>query len=348
MKDFKDNLDEESIDEKGTDRFASAAPSRTFVQKALQLLSRYSLLVIVGLAALSITVLHFQGKHLLRALRGTPLPTFWLEKAVATSVVPDKTKVYEKVLAEEAKAAWQKRSKKITKPQWQASYSQPRAKPDTVQDSVAIPPKPPVKPKVVHKKSSRRKRSVPEPAPPVETVSFFQPVHAESVSLHDQPFVACVIHGDQEVGNRKRVVLRLTEATVVNGKETMPTAVPAESTVDRDRQVPAGTLVYGMARLSQDRIQVTVSRIGQQPVSYQVYDHTYYAGILLDERDAVVQDATKETLSRRGQRELGQYRTGQLPADVASDVVRNLLQRSRRRKQTIFLPDGYPLYLSPR
>ena len=96
MKDFKDNLDEESIDEKGTDRFASAAPSRTFVQKALQLLSHYSLLVIVGLAALSITVLHFQGKHLLRALQGTPLPTFWLEKAVATSVVPDKTEVYEK------------------------------------------------------------------------------------------------------------------------------------------------------------------------------------------------------------------------------------------------------------
>ena len=330
MKDFKDNLDEESIDEKGTDRFASAAPSRTFVQKALQLLSRYSLLVIVGLAALSITVLHFQGKHLLRALQGTPLPTFWLEKAVATSVVPDKTEVYEKVLAEEAKAAWQKRSKKITKPQWQASYSQPKVKPDTVRDSVAILPKPPAKPKVVRKKSSRRKRPAPEPAPPVETVSFFQPVHAESVSLHDQPFVACVIHGDQQIGNRKRIVLRLTEATVVNGKD-----------------ISAGTLVYGMARLSQDRIQVTVSRIGQQTVSYQVYDHTYHAGILLDERDAVVQDATKETLSRRGQRELGRYRTGQLPTDVASDVARNLLQRSRRRKQTVFLPDGYPLYLSP-
>ena len=331
MKDFKDNLDEESIDEKGTDRFASAAPSRTFVQKALQLLSHYSLLVIVGLAALSITVLHFQGKHLLRALQGTPLPTFWLEKAVATSVVPDKTEVYEKVLAEEAKAAWQKRSKKITKPQWQASYSQPKAQPDTVQDNVAIPPKPPAKPNVVRKKSPRRKRPVTEPAPPVETVSFFQPVHAESVSLDSQPFIACVIHGDQQIGNRKRIALRLTEATMVNGKD-----------------VPVGALVYGMARLSQDRIQVTVSRIGQQPVSYQVYDHTYHAGILLDERDAVVQDATKETIARRGQRELGRYRTGQLPTDVASDVARNLLQRSRRRKQTVFLPDGYPLYLSPR
>ena len=262
MKDFKDNLDEESIDEKGTDRFASSTSSRTFVQKALQILSRYSLLVIVGLAALSITVLHFQGKHLLRALRGTPLPTFWLEKAVATSVVPDKTEVYEKVLAEEAKAAWQKRSKKIAKPQWQASYSQPKAQPDTVQDSVAILPKPPAKPKVVLKKSTRRKRPVPEPAPPVETVSFFQPVHAESVSLHDQPFIACVIHGDQEVGNRKRIVLRLTEAMVINDKEAMPTG----------RQVPAGTLVYGMARLSQDRIQVTVSRIGQQVVNYQIHD----------------------------------------------------------------------------
>jgi hypothetical protein len=330
MKDFKDNLDEESIDKEGVDRFASATSSRTFVQKALQILSRYSLLVIVGLAALSITVLHFQGKHLLRALQGTPLPTFWLEKAVATSVVPDKTEVYEKVLAEEAKKAWQKRSKKITKPQWQASYSQPKAQLNTVRNSVAIPPKPPIKRKVVRKKQPRRKLPVPEPTPPVETVSFFQPVRAKSESLHNQPFVACVIHGDQEVGNRKRVVLRLAEAMVVN-----------------DKDVPAGTLVYGMSRLSQDRIQVTVSRIGQQVVSYRIYDHTYHAGILLDERNDVVQDATKETLARRGQRELGRYRTGQLPTDIASDVARNLLQRSRRRKQTVFLPDGYPLYLSP-
>ena len=80
MKDFKDNLDEESIDEKGTDRFASAAPSRTFVQKHCNYYPTTACLVIVGLAALSITVLHFQGKHLLRALQGTPLPTFWLER----------------------------------------------------------------------------------------------------------------------------------------------------------------------------------------------------------------------------------------------------------------------------
>ena len=331
MKDFKDNLDEESIDEEGVDRFASATSSRTFVQKALQILSRYSLLVIVGLAALSITVLHFQGKHLLRALQGTPLPTFWLEKVVATSVVPDKTEVYEQALAEEAKEAWQKRSQRITKPQWQASYSQPKAKPDTVRDGVVIPPKPPVKRKVIRRKQPRRKLPVPEPAPPVETASFFQPVRAESISLESQPFIACVIHGNQQVGNRKRIALRMTEATVIN-----------------DSEIPAGTLVYGMARLSQNRIQVTVSRIGQQTVSYRVHDHTYHAGILLDERNEAVQDATKETLARRGQRELGRYRTGQLPTDIASDVARNLLQRSRRRKQTVFLPDGYPLYLSPR
>ena len=100
MKDFKDHLDEESINKEGVDRFASAAPSRSVVQRTLHLLSRYSLLIVVGAAALSITPLHVQGKQLLQALQGTPLPTFWLEKTVAPSAVPDKTEVYQQTLAE--------------------------------------------------------------------------------------------------------------------------------------------------------------------------------------------------------------------------------------------------------
>ena len=135
MKDFKDNINEESINEAGTDRFASTPASRTFAQRVLQGLSRYSLLIIVGLAALSITLLHFQGKYLLQALRGTPLPTFWLERITQAPPVPDKTEVYQKTLAEEAKEAWRKRTQKVTKPQWQASYRTPAVKPDTVEDS---------------------------------------------------------------------------------------------------------------------------------------------------------------------------------------------------------------------
>ena len=330
MKDFKDNLDEESIDRSASvDRFATPATSQSLAQKALQVLSRYSLLIIVGLAALSITVLHFQGKYLLQALRGTPMPTFWLEKVMASSVVPDKTEVYEQVLAEEAKEAWRKRTQKITKPQWQASYRTSTVK----QDSVVVDTvrkKPPTKRRrTAQKKQPQKKPKVAALPPTEEKPSFFQPVKAASSPVGNT-FLSCVVHGDQEVGNRKRITLRLTEAATVN-----------------DREVPAGMLVYGMTRLAQDRIQVVISRIGPQPANYRVYDHTYHEGIVLDERNDVVQDAAKETAYRQGHRELGRRRTRELPTQIASDLARNLLQRTRRRKQTVFLPDGYPVYISP-
>lgn len=340
MKNFKDNLDEESIDAQGADRFASTASARTFVQKALHVLSRYSLLIILGLAALSITVLHFQGKHLLQALRGTPLPTFWLERVTGASAVPDKTDIYEQVLAEEAKAAWQKRSQQITKPRWEAGYQKTTTNQKMTEDSVVAQKEPPEnepaasKAIPVRKKRPRKQEAAVEAPLVVEVASsFFQPVRAVSSvanTLTGQHFVSCVVHGDQEVGNRKRMVLRLTEAAIVYGKE-----------------VSVGTLVYGMARLAQDRIQISISSIGTQAVRYQVYDHTYNQGITLDERENLVEDATKETAYRQGNRRVRQLPTRRDDVrGIASDLTQNILRRTRQRKQTIFLPDGYPLYLA--
>ena len=60
----------------------------------------------------------------------------------------------------------------------------------------------------------------------------------------------------------------------------------------------------------------------------------------------MVQEATRETTYRHGRRNLGRLRSGELPTQVASDLARDLLRRVRRKKQTIFLPDGYPLYIS--
>ncbi len=342
MKDFKENLDEESINEAGVDRlpagrqgFARPSASRTFAQRVLQALSRYCLLIIVGLAALSITVLHFQGKYLLQALRGTPLPTFWLEQIAQAPLVPEKTEVYQKTLAEETQEAWRKRTQKITKPQWQDSYSTPVVMPDTAtrQDSIKanVAQREPT-PKKRRAKGHRKKPAV---APPTdrdsvveEKPSFFQPVRVASSQL-GSTFLSCVVHGDQEIDNRQRMVLRLTEAATVN-----------------DKTVLAGTLIYGMAHLAQNRIQVVISRIGTQIVNYRVYDHTYHEGITLDERDEVVGEAAKETAWRQSQRRLGNRRTGELPTEIASDLARGLLQRTRRRRSSVFLPDGYPLYIA--
>ena len=328
MKDFKDNIDEESINEAGTDRFARTPASRTFSQRVLRGLSRYSLLIIVGLAALSITVLHFQGKYLLQALRGTPLPTFWLERITQAPPVPDKTEVYQKTLAEEAKEAWRKRTQKVTKPQWQASYRTPAVRQDTVEQQ--SPPvdtlirEPPVKKRIRARKQQQPVPTEAEVFPPTEEKSsFFQTVRVAS-SPTGITFLSCVVHGDQEVDNRKRMVLRLTETATVRGKE-----------------VSAGTLIYGMTSLAQDRIQVVISRIGTQAANYRVYDHTYHEGITLDERDEVVQEAAKETAWRQGNR-----RTREIPTEIASDLARGLLQRTRQRKRSVFLPDGYPLYIA--
>ena len=327
MKDFKDNLDEEDINRDSVDKFsAPSASSQTLRQKIWRVLSRYSLLIIVGSAALSITVLHFQGKYLLQSLRGTPLPTFWLEKVLTSSVVPDKTKVYEQALADEAKEAWQKRSREITKPQWQASYQPSAIKPDSIVVDTVV--KEPTKQRqhTAQKKQTQKRPTVAKTLLPTEEKpSFFQPVKAVSSPAGDT-FLPCVVHGDQEVGNRTRVVLRLTESGTANGQD-----------------FPAGTLVYGMARLAQDRLQITVSRIGQQPVSYQIHDHTYHEGIALNEQDNPVQDAAQETVYRQGSRGVNQ-----IPTVIASDLARSLLQRSRRQQSTLFFPDGYPLYLSPR
>ncbi len=64
--------------------------------------------------------------------------------------------------------------------------------------------------------------------PTEEKPSFFQPVRVASSPASGTAFLSCVVHGDQEVDNRKRMVLRLTRTATVRGKE-----------------VPAGTLIYG-------------------------------------------------------------------------------------------------------
>jgi len=131
------------------------------------------------------------------------------------------------------------------------------------------------------------------------------------------------VHGGQEISNNQMLTLRLTKDMKVNGQE-----------------IPSGTLVYGTVRLAQSRIQVSVSRILQFAVQYRVHDHTYHEGILLDETQNMWEDASQETAYRQGQRSVRE-----LPIDVAVELGRNILQGSKRKQSTAYLPDGYPLYL---
>jgi hypothetical protein len=132
-----------------------------------------------------------------------------------------------------------------------------------------------------------------------------------------------VVHGDQQVGSSERIALRLEEPIRLD-----------------DGFVSAHTLIYGNVQLSQNRLQIQVQRINDKPVLLSVHDHTYHEGILLDDHATVTSDATRRTLYNQGRRSLNR-----LPGQVATELGRGLLQPRSARGQSVFLPDGFPLYL---
>nr|WKN38705.1 conjugative transposon protein TraM [Tunicatimonas sp. TK19036] len=335
MKDFQEHIDEPNTTQ-SENSWEDSKTRQPFLQQIGKLLWRYSLLIIVGIAALSITFLRFQGQSVWDSLRATPLPQFFLEEEITLKELPDKTEVYDQALAEESRKRRPHGKDKITKPNW-LGHSAPDTvvkSPDTlrlVQDTVISKPK---------RTITRKKRGNLLPtAKPVNAVpdkvnlsdssvtltitSFFQPVRANSPTI-DQGFIRCVVDGDQEVKSNDRIRLRLEEPLTLN-----------------ERTVPAHTLVYGEVRLTQNRLQITIPRIGPQLVSLAVYDHTYHPGLLLHEHLEVVREATQTTAYRQGNRSLSV-----LP-NVASELGRNLLQHSRRSSPTVFLPDGFPLFIHP-
>jgi hypothetical protein len=252
--------------------------------------------------------------------------------------------VYEEALRQEEKQLRQKHSlhNKPVKPHWQVSPVTGTAKTIVqmqVQDTSNIKSKPLAytdtvelaKSSIVEKrKKGKKKPRHIKPASSGQTdavkkeveVDFFQPVKVSNAPPGDN-FLPCSVHGGQEVSNNQMLTLRLAKDLMVNGQK-----------------IPSGTLVYGIVRLAQNQVQVSVSRILQQAVQYRVHDHTYHEGILLDETQNVWEDATRETIFRQGQRSVRE-----LPIDVAAELGRNILQHSKRKQATVFLPDGYPLYL---
>ena len=285
--------------------------------------------VFVGLAALLITLLHFQGRTLLQAILATPLPTFWLDGLKDLEPLPDKTEIYTASLAEEAD---RQRSSMIASPSWASQYYKDNRMDTAIAEAAVTDTT-----QAVPSSKKTRIRStqaigkdtnaqlIPTQSKPV-AASIFQTVRADIASSPRQ-FVSCVVHGDQELRSQARMVFRLTE-TVRVGKQ----------------EVPAGTLIYGMVRLAQNRLQVIISQIGQVPVQYQVYNHTYHEGIWLDRSDGrdPVTDIAQESILREGQRQVGK-----LPLPVVTQISRSLLQRQRINTTSVFLPEGYPVFIAP-
>ncbi|MEM9675592.1 MAG: conjugative transposon protein TraM [Bacteroidota bacterium] len=330
MKNFHENIDTKALEQTSINRFFQrSSSSESALQRAWRWLSRYSLLGVVGLAALSITILHFQGKSLLQAMLATPLPIFWLEGLQNPEPLPDKTEVYTASLAKEAN---RQRSAPVAPPSWASQYITDK-KIDTAIAEATLKDTTqtvhsPKKKRVRSTRSTKKKvntNAMPSQSKPAPA-SLFQTVRVDIASSPRQ-FISCVVHSDQELRSQTRMALRLTEAMRVG-----------------DMLVPAGTLIYGMTRMVQNRLQVIISQIGQLSSQYQVYDHTYHEGIWLDrnnDRDPVT-DIAQEHLIRECQRQVGK-----LPVPMVSQMSRSLLQRQRRNTTSMFLPDGYPVFIAP-
>lgn len=355
--DFKDNIDEAHINAEKL-RFEAPKPTKSWKDKVLQFLSKSWLLLIVGAVAIAITVLHFKGKDILQAIRFTPLPSFGWEESIQPKAIPDKTEVYKEALKKEEKERRQDISQQakglaksqVTRPDWKKINQGSSPKTDAVQAIDTIQ-KESLRPKSLAAdtlknvnspsrkiKMKRKRKEVTTELPKTkksevlttehknkaDSQNFFQAVKVNLANTSIQSFTACVIHGDQELGNNDMLSLRLTESLSIKGQH-----------------FPAGTIFYGSARIAQSKILVTVSRIMQTPVQLQVHHHTFHEGILLDESQSVLEEAGQQTLYRQGQRSVRD-----IPMDIAAELGRNVLQRSRRKQTTVFLPDGLPLYVS--
>lgn len=130
MKDFQEHIDEPNTTQ-SENSWDDAKPRQPFLQQIGKLLWRYSLLLIVGIAALAITFLRFQDHSVWESVRATPLPRFFLEEEIAPKTLPAKTDVYDQALAGDARKRRVPGKNKITKPDW-LSHSPP----DTVVNSL--------------------------------------------------------------------------------------------------------------------------------------------------------------------------------------------------------------------
>jgi hypothetical protein len=303
---------------------------RSKTYRLRRLLSRYSLLWVLAGAAIATAALLLQGRTWIATLKGTPLPGFYLEDSLIEKPILDKTKVYQSSLSTTRYPGFDNNQAPVKSTAW---WNQPKCQAVVNNfDSVVNAEKTLVANKLLStnkKKTSRRRRvakSKEVVSPDTLPVSLFQTVKAQDTfaSAAGKQFVACQVHGDQELSGQQRIVLRLSEPLQLN-----------------NQSYAAGTLLYGSVQFSMDRMRVTISRVGELTASFQVHDHTYHEGILLQQKDQRLEQATTEAALQEAGRT-----AQQLPSRAGITLAQNLLIAARRRPNTIFLPDGFPLYIA--
>ncbi|EMR02302.1 conjugative transposon protein TraM [Cesiribacter andamanensis] len=165
------------------------------------------------------------------------------------------------------------------------------------------------------------------PAEPFQTLRVNEP--EGEVPHQQQAFYSALVHGDQKLLPNATLCLRLQEEMAI-GKH----------------RFPRNTLLYGKlsAAGGGGRLKVRIGSIGTVPLRLQVYDQDYLPGIAY-----LQEEPLPSALAESRDDALDQMLYSVPYGGVASGLAglgRNLLRKNRRGK-TIFLADGYPLFVAP-
>jgi len=140
-------------------------------------------------------------------------------------------------------------------------------------------------------------------------------------------FYRAVIHGDQKVRSNTTVRLRLLEPVTVSGST-----------------IPRNTILQGrVGGGGNGRINVTISSMGSTPVTFAVLDNDYQKGIAYQMRETV-QEAVREGQEGALEEVFNSLPYGGIAGGFAR-MGRNMA-RNFRSRQSYFLADGYPVFIT--
>ncbi|EMR00710.1 conjugative transposon protein TraM [Cesiribacter andamanensis] len=167
---------------------------------------------------------------------------------------------------------------------------------------------------------------VPGPADPFQTVRA--KAQEEDISQQKGGFYSVLVHGDQKLLPNATLCLRLQEEIAIG-----------------EHRFPRHTLLYGRLSLAGGgRLKVRIASIGSLPLRLRVYDQDFQEGIAY-----LQEEPLPSALAESRDDALDQMLFSLPYGGVASGLAglgRNLLRKSRRGK-SLFLADGYPLFVAP-
>lgn len=141
------------------------------------------------------------------------------------------------------------------------------------------------------------------------------------------------IYGDHTLKHMEPVTLRSTERIQISAREYLP----------------EGSLLYGVCRVANNRMEITITRAmtrtGNFPVQLDVYDNDFQKGVFIRGHDIDLEpeDNLDDVATEVGNVAFGGNR---LANSVTKSATRTLQRDVRKmKKASLLVPDGYVVYI---